>query len=304
MNGQFQQLDWGSEVAESATELIRLAVAEDLGGQRDWTTAMLVPDGAPGSVDVVARQDGVVAGLKVVELLIEQLASDVRLTLSSQDGDQVAPGRVLANLTGSAADILTAERVLLNFLGRLSGVATLTRTYVDAVVGAKAEVYDTRKTTPGWRLLEKYAVRCGGGQNHRLGLNRAVMIKDNHVALASQQGLTLAEATEKVRSRLADQQIAVEAIEVEVDTLEQFAQVLPTQPDIVLLDNMTNDHLRAAVELRDASAPQMLLEASGGVSLATIGAIAKTGVDRISVGALTHSAPCLDIGLDWHDSGR
>ena len=300
MNGNFEQLDWGPDVAESARQLVRLAVAEDLGGQQDWTTATLVPADAPGWVDVAARKAGVAAGLPVLQLVIDELALPVELECLVEDGSPLAAGQVLASLRGPAVAILSAERILLNFLGRLSGIATLTRTYVDAVAGSAAQVYDTRKTTPGWRLLEKYAVRCGGGQNHRLGLHRAVMIKDNHVALAQQEGLTLPQAIGRVRQQLDERGVTLEAIEVEVDTLEQLGQVLPARPDIVLLDNMSVEQLSAAVALRNEQAPGVVLEASGGVSLATIGTIATTGVDRISVGALTHSAASLDIGLDWH----
>ncbi|HTN74228.1 MAG TPA: nicotinate-nucleotide diphosphorylase (carboxylating), partial [Pirellulaceae bacterium] len=192
--------------------------------------------------------------------------------------------------------------------GQLSGIASLTRAYVEAIAGTKARIYDTRKTTPGWRRLEKYAVRCGGGTNHRTGLFDAVLIKDNHLALASAcpdaPARTPAEAVAVARKFLdtmvddREQRVAM-LVEIEVDSLEQFAQVLPEQPDIILLDNMTPALLRSAVEQRDASGLAVQLEASGGVNLGTVRAIAESGVDRISVGALTHSAACLDIGLDW-----
>ena len=203
------------------------------------------------------------------------------------------------------ADLLAVERILLNLLGRLSGIATLTRQYVDAVAGTKARIYDTRKTTPGWRRLEKYAVRCGGGWNHRGGLHEAILIKDNHLALGAQssdgaQRFTPAEAVTRakqfVQEHAADPGMV---IEVEVDTLQQLDAVLPMRPDIVLLDNMSLSQLRDAVSRRDAVDPAIELEASGGVTLATVGEIAATGVERISVGALTHSAVALDIGLDW-----
>jgi nicotinate-nucleotide pyrophosphorylase (carboxylating) len=204
--------------------------------------------------------------------------------------------------------VLTAERLLLNFLGRLSGIATLTRRYVEAVVGTRARIYDTRKTTPGWRRLEKYAVRCGGGWNHRSGLFDAVLIKDNHLAVRSASpggaaGYTPAEAVARARRYAGDR--AGEAgcgeliVEVEVDTLEQLAEVLPAGPDLVLLDNMSLDQLRQAVAYRDAVHAAIELEASGGVGLENVRALAETGVDRISVGALTHSAPSLDVALDW-----
>ncbi len=299
MNTTFQQIDWSAEVAASTTQLIRLAIAEDLGDQGDWTTRMLVPPEAVGRVAIVARQRGVVAGIPIVPLVLAEMDAGIAFESAVRDGQSISAGQTLATLSGSVANLLTAERIFLNFLGRLSGIATLTHQYVAAIAGTSARVFDTRKTTPGWRLLEKYAVRCGGGCNHRLGLHRAVMIKDNHVALAKQVGLTLPAAIEQVRQSLAVHQATVEAIEVEVDTLQQLESVLPVEPDIVLLDNMSNDQLATAVELKDRVACGVVLEASGGVNLGTIADIARTGVDRISVGALTHSAVSLDIGLDW-----
>ncbi len=301
MNPTFRQVDWSAEVAESATMLIRRAAAEDVGDGCDWTTTALVPPESAGHVAIVARSAGVVAGLPVVPLVMSELGAAVEVELEVSDGNAVDAGQTLATISGSAADILTAERIVLNFVGRLSGIATLTRRYVDAVVGTGTTLYDTRKTTPGWRLLEKYAVRCGGGFNHRLGLDRAVMIKDNHVALADREGLTLPQAIERVRSMLVNRQASVEAIEVEVDTLAQLEAVLSVEPDIVLLDNMPTEALVQAVELRNQLAPVVILEASGGVNLETIRSIAQTGVDRVSVGAVTHSAPALDVGLDWRD---
>ncbi|MDA8745423.1 carboxylating nicotinate-nucleotide diphosphorylase [Rubripirellula amarantea] len=299
MNSRFRQVEWSDEVADHARHLIMMAAVEDVGDQCDWTTRCLVPPEAQGRVVVVARRPGVLAGLPIVPLVLGELRASATCELHAADGDAVTAGQALATLTGSAADLLTAERIFLNFLGRLSGIASLTRQYVAATAGTSAEVYDTRKTTPGWRLLEKYAVRCGGGFNHRLGLHRAVMIKDNHVALAQQEGLTLPQAVERVRQNLATQNASIEALEVEVDSLEQLRSVLAVHPDIVLLDNMSTNELSEAVSLRDQSAADVVLEASGGVSLDTVGAIARTGVDRISVGALTHSAAALDIGLDW-----
>jgi nicotinate-nucleotide pyrophosphorylase (carboxylating) len=206
-------------------------------------------------------------------------------------------------LDGAVRDLLTAERLLLNLVGRLSGIATLASLYVAAVRGTRARVYDTRKTTPGWRRLEKYAVRCGGGCNHRTGLFDAVLIKDNHLALS---GLSPDAAVRQVRQFLRETLPEAEAeqmvIEVEVDTLEQFAAALSAAPDIVLLDNMPVEQLREAVACRDAVAPTVELEASGGIHLDTIAEVAATGVERISVGALTHSAVALDVGLDWQES--
>jgi nicotinate-nucleotide pyrophosphorylase (carboxylating) len=221
------------------------------------------------------------------------------------DGQTVVKSTCLGTLEGPARALLAAERLLLNLLGRLSGIATLTRQYVDAIAGTKARIYDTRKTTPGWRRLEKYAVRCGGGWNHRRGLDEAVLIKDNHLAFGVQAGnnagqFTPAEAVVRARQFVAQHAgDSAMVIEVEVDTLEQLDAVLPARPDIVLLDNMRPDQLRAAVERRNACDPAIELEASGGVNLSTVAQIAQTGVDRISVGALTHSAVGLDFGLDW-----
>jgi nicotinate-nucleotide pyrophosphorylase (carboxylating) len=199
--------------------------------------------------------------------------------------------------------MLTTERILLNFIGRLSGIATLTRRYVDRVRGTKASVYDTRKTTPGWRRMEKLAVRLGGGSNHRLGLFSAIMIKDNHLAHMEQPGFSLADAVRQARDfasncRESDEESGI-IVELEVDTLSQFRRALVARPDIILLDNMTVSELSQCVHLRNSEAAEIQLEASGGVTLDTITAIADTGVDRISVGALTHSATSIDVGLDW-----
>jgi nicotinate-nucleotide pyrophosphorylase (carboxylating) len=229
-----------------------------------------------------------------------------------EDGRSVEPGDRVARMEGPARGILTAERPVLNLLGRLSGIATLTKRYVEAVVGTRARIYDTRKTTPGWRRLEKYAVRCGGGSNHRTGLFDAVLIKDNHLALGagaddSAVGYTPAEAVGRAR-RFVQQHAAGSGggemiIEVEVDTLEQLEEVLLAGPDIVLLDNMSPAVLAETVKRRDARNPRVELEASGGVGLETVRRIAASGVDRISVGALTHSAAWLDIALDWQPRG-
>jgi nicotinate-nucleotide pyrophosphorylase (carboxylating) len=225
-----------------------------------------------------------------------------------QDGDSVTAATAIATIRGSARDLLTSERTLLNLIGRMSGVATLTRRYVEAITGTKARIYDTRKTTPGWRRLEKYAVHCGGGRNHRLGLFDAVLIKDNHLALGRQAGIdhgfTPAQAVQRAKQFISET-LAAETgtsemiVEVEVDSLDQLRAVLAASPDIVLLDNMTPAMLREAVALRDAAGSSAELEASGGVTLQTVREIAQSGVERISVGALTHSAVALDIGLDW-----
>jgi nicotinate-nucleotide pyrophosphorylase (carboxylating) len=222
------------------------------------------------------------------------------------DGTTVSAGARLALLAGPARNLLTIERLILNIVGRLSGIASLTRRYVDAVAGTKAQIYDTRKTMPGWRRLEKYAVRCGGGRNHRLGLFDAVLIKDNHLRVGAEarggQHFTPDEAVRRAKQFLASafpDRPEPMIVEVEVDTLDQLREVLPERPDIVLLDNMSLDELRTAVGMRDAAAPHVELEASGGIRLETVGQIARAGVDRISVGALTHSAAWFDVGLDW-----
>jgi nicotinate-nucleotide pyrophosphorylase (carboxylating) len=254
---------------------------------------------------VVARQSGVMCGLRAIELTLDEMEITAQWTPHVHDGDAVVPATVVGTLTGPARDLLTAERLLLNLVGRLSGVATLTRQYVRQVAGTRARIYDTRKTTPGWRRLEKFAVRCGGGCNHRTGLFDAVLIKDNHLAHVAAAGhgrLSPAEAVDHVRRRLREMlpnDAESMIVEVEVDSLEQLALVLPKQPDMVLLDNMSLDQLRQAVVLRDASEVITQLEASGGVNLTTVADIAQTGVDRISVGALTHSAAALDVALDW-----
>jgi nicotinate-nucleotide pyrophosphorylase (carboxylating) len=219
----------------------------------------------------------------------------------ARDGQAVSHGERLAELEGPVRELLTAERLLLNLIGRLSGIATLTQQFVQAIQGTSAGIYDTRKTTPGWRRLEKYAVRCGGGRNHRTGLFDAVLIKDNHLALMQ---LRPGDAVRRVREfllaagRAPDRSESL-IVEVEVDTLEQLDDALTAEPDIVLLDNMSPDQLRQAVARRDAVNPDIELEASGGVNLRSVRAIAETGIDRISVGALTHSAVALDVALDW-----
>jgi nicotinate-nucleotide pyrophosphorylase (carboxylating) len=213
------------------------------------------------------------------------------------DGERVERGSVAAVLSGATRSRLIGERTLLNFLTHLSGVATLTRSFVDLTRGTRAKILDTRKTLPGWRALEKYAVRCGGGVNHRMGLYDGVLIKDNHLAawVGLENRPTLGEAVERAR-RVSPKEAP---IEVEVDSLEQLRAVLSAGPDIVLLDNMSPAMMREALAIRDATAPAVLLEASGGVTLETVSAIAATGVDRISIGALTHSAAALDLAFDW-----
>jgi nicotinate-nucleotide pyrophosphorylase (carboxylating) len=303
----FQQLSWNADLEDDLRQLVRLAVREDLGRQNDWTTIALVAPEAQGRAAIVARQPGVVAGLQAAPILIDEMDAKIQWRSQLKDGDDVAAGTTLAEIAGSARDMLTCERPLLNLIGRLCGIATLTREYVRRVEGTKARIYDTRKTTPGWRRLEKYAVHCGGGRNHRTGLFDAILIKDNHLALAAEKNLSPAGAVRAARSFLEklDPQyvdkdmIGQMIIEVEIDSLDQLDAVLAAGPDIVLLDNMPPEKLQAAVARRNEQAPHIEFEASGGVSLETVRAIAQTGIERISVGALTHSARSLDIALDW-----
>lgn len=267
--------------------VIRAALAEDLGRAGDVTAAACIPAGTRWTAVFAARQDGTIAGLDCARLAMTALDPEARFTARVQDGDTVAAGTVLAQVEADARAILSAERTALNLLGRLSGVATLTRAHVDAVAGTGARIADTRKTTPGLRALEKHAVAMGGGLNHRFGLDDAILIKDNHIAVCGGVG----EAIRRARAHAGH----LMKIEVEVDDLHQLDEALAERPDVVMLDNFSLGDLRAAVARAKG---QVVLEASGGVSLQTVRAIAETGVDVISVGALTHSAPSLDVGLD------
>ena len=305
MTRDFTQCDWNRPVSDECRELIRLAMTEDLGlpdGQ-DITSAALVDQKTPGRAAIVTREPISVAGLPAAELVVAEYGRGLQFTPRVVDGAQVEAGTSLAEVSGPAASLLAAERVLLNFLGRLCGIATQTRRYVDAVAETGANIYDTRKTTPGWRRIEKYAVRCGGGRNHRSGLYDAVLIKDNHLAFgatrAADVAFTPAQAVRRARQFVEQKDLGNALIEIEVDTLEQLEQVLPEVPDIVLLDNMTPEQLRDAVAMRAKLAPGVELDASGGVTIDNVHAIAQTGVERISIGALTHAARWVDIGLDW-----
>jgi nicotinate-nucleotide pyrophosphorylase (carboxylating) len=287
--------------AETAVcqRLVAWALEEDLGSVGDLTSQAVIPAELGGRAVFVTRSPGVLAGLPAVALVVATVDPGLALRPLLEDGARLEAGCQLAVLSGPMRALLAAERTALNFLQHLSGIATQTRRYVDAIAGLPCRILDTRKTTPGWRLLEKYAVRCGGGHNHRMGLADGILIKDNHLAALAQtrsQGEdALAEAVRLAREKHGSQY----PLEIEVDNLGQLDVVLAARPDIVLLDNMPPDELREAVARRNRSAPGVLLEASGGVTLATLRAIAETGVDRISVGALTHSAPALDIGLDY-----
>jgi nicotinate-nucleotide pyrophosphorylase (carboxylating) len=266
--------------------IVRAALLEDLGRAGD-VTAALIDARAMLQARFVARRPGCIAGLACVRLAIRALDPEARLEVLVEDGSDAAPGQPIARVDANARALLSAERTALNLLGRLSGVATLTRAYVEAVSGTRAIIVDTRKTTPGLRSLEKYAVRCGGGVNHRFGLDDAILIKDNHIAAAG----GVAEALTRARALAGH----LTPIEVEVDSLAQLDQALPFTPDVIMLDNFSLDDLKTAVV---RTGGKVRLEASGGVTLETVRAIAETGVDAISVGALTHSAPVLDIGLD------
>ncbi len=283
------------EETEACRSLADLALDEDLGEAGDLTSEVLIPAERIGAAVLVARQPGVLAGLPAAELVFALVDPTLMFEAVRSDGSPLQPGDQLAVVSGKSRSILRGERTALNFLQHLSGIATQTRRYVDAVAGLPCQILDTRKTTPGWRLLEKYAVRQGGGHNHRIGLYDGILIKDNHLAALAGQTDPIGEAV-----RLARQKHGTSIpVEIEVDTLAQLEFALKAKPDIVLLDNMPPADLRQAVRRRNEIAPGVLLESSGGVTLDTLRALAETGVDRISIGALTHSAPALDIGLDY-----
>jgi nicotinate-nucleotide pyrophosphorylase (carboxylating) len=281
--------------AAACRRLVEWALAEDLGKQGDLTSQAVIPADLRGTAILVARSPGVLAGLPAVEIVLTGIDGQLGLQRHHEDGNPLAAGDNIATIIGPMRSLLEAERTALNFLQRLSGIATQSRLHVDAVAGLPCHILDTRKTTPGWRLLEKYAVRCGGGQNHRMGLFDGVLIKDNHLAALGPRADVVAEAVRLARDRYGTRV----PLEIEVDNLAQLDVALQARPDIVLLDNMGLADLCEAVRRRDASAPGVLLEASGGITLAGLRDVAATGVDRISVGALTHSAPALDIGLDY-----
>lgn len=298
---------------DDANNLISLALIEDLGSaqpehQKDITTESVVPEHVKGQATFVSREQGVLCGIRVVELILGQVNKDLELKIYVEDGEKLKPGDAIAHLRGNAQDILIAERTCLNFLGRLSGISTLTHRFLQQTQETEARILDTRKTTPGWRRLEKYAVRCGGGTNHRMGLFDAVLIKDNHLAMLDILNDTPMNEIPSSINRARDWIVKHAAqlpegqetiVQIEVDRLDQFEKAMKYCPNIILLDNMSNEELAQAVTLRDQKNKSIQLEASGGVNLDTIGAIAQTGVDRISVGALTHSAVNFDIGLDW-----
>ena len=264
------------------------ALEEDLGRAGDITSDLIIPATKKAKVKLAARKPGTIAGLVAAECAFHMVDPDLKFTVKLPDGSQAKAGALIATIEGSARSILTAERVALNFTGHLSGVATATRALADAVKGTKARIVCTRKTTPGLRVLEKYAVRCGGGFNHRFGLDDAVLIKDNHIAAAG----SITKAVNAARAGTAH----MVKIEVEVDTLKQLEEALKIGVDTILLDNMPPDTLCKAVAMAKGRA---VLEASGNITLDTVRAVAETGVDYISSGAITHSATNLDLGLDF-----
>lgn len=265
-------------------DIVRLALAEDIGAAGDITSLATIPADRLASARMIVKTPGVICGLDVAATVFMAVDPLLNVTLLAADGDSVVAGQGVLDVTGPARSILTAERVALNFVQQLSGVASQTRRLVDIVAGTNAQIIDTRKTTPGMRALEKYAVRCGGGGNHRMGLYDQILIKDNHIAVAG--GVTAALAAVQGRA---------ERTEIEVDTIDQLREALDAGARFVLLDNMPPAQLAQAVAI---NAGRAVLEASGGITPSTVRAVAETGVDLISVGWITHSAPALDIGLD------
>ena len=301
------QAKWDHQLCEDLNVLIKQALQEDLESQQDWTTVSIVPAGASAVAHVVARDEGIFVGEKVAAEVLKFADAKIDLQVHLKDGSPIAPQEKAMTFSGDARQILSLERTILNFAGRLSGIASKTRKFVDLTSGTKATICDTRKTTPGWRRIEKYAVNCGGGTNHRMGLYDAILIKDNHLAFSYEQNPNW-ESVMKQAIRDA-KKVAIEqanldgdmVIQVEVDNLQQLDFVLEESPDIVLLDNMNLKQLAEAVAMRDKQNPKVLLEASGGVNIDTVASISQTGVERISIGALTHSAVQFDLGLDWEE---
>jgi nicotinate-nucleotide pyrophosphorylase (carboxylating) len=278
----------------NAAALVDAALAEDLGTRGDLTAELTIPADATGAAEFVVRREGVISGWPIVELIARKYG----LTLASEprhpDGHRFQRNQPVGRVEGSMRHILAMERTALNFLQRLSGIATLTSEFVRRVEGTKARIFDTRKTTPGWRILEKYAVRCGGGNNHRLGLYDQVLIKDNHLAWLAGGGDPVGRAIARARAGVPPGTI----VEIEVDSIAMLDRALSCNPDIILVDNFSREQLIEAVAMRNARKPSIALEASGGINLESVRSFAETGVDRISIGALTHSAPALDIALD------
>lgn len=271
-------------------DAVRAALQEDLGRAGDITTLATISPEAMADVVIASREDGVLSGMPLARAAFRAINPDIQFETLIDDGDALAPGDVVAKIKGRARDVLSAERVALNYLGHMSGIATATAQFARKIAHTRAKVVCTRKTTPGLRAFEKYAVRCGGGGNHRFGLDDAILIKDNHIGVVGD----IARTVETARAYVGH----LVKIEVEVDTLEQLADVLPAKPDVVLLDNMDATILRKAIALVGELNPATKTEASGGIKLDTIAEKAETGVDYISTGWITHSAPVLDLGLD------
>jgi len=287
------------ETSRDVLHLAEVALVEDLGScdlatAVDVTTLAVVPDNVQATATFVSRKSGVICGIQLCQLIGSPFATPLQFDPLVQDGERVQQGQPIARWMGEARQILMLERTCLNFLCRLSAISTLTRRFVDAVANTRVEILDTRKTTPGWRRIEKYAVACGGGANHRMGLYDAIMIKDNHWA-----GITEHNSIHDAITTWMERCDRAVPLIVEVDNLQQLAEVLSNKIDVVLLDNMSLDELRNAVKIRDEQSPSVQLEASGGVTLQMVRAIAETGVDRISIGALTHSVTALDLAFDW-----
>lgn len=302
---EFVQVAWDDRLAAHVARLAAEWLLEDLAHECDWTSIGLVAPDARSELAVVARKPGVIAGLSAAAIVAQVADAALAFRPRLDDGAMVAAGETVATLAGPTRGVLLAERTVLNLLGRMSGVATATRRLVDAVAGTRCRVYDTRKTVPGWRLLDKYAVRTGGGWNHRTGLYDAILIKDNHLAALRAAGLGPADAVRQARAfvekTFPPSRSAAMVVEIELDSFGQLADVLAAGPDVVLLDNMSVDELARCVAERDRAARQVVLEASGGIRPDTVPAIAATGVDRVSTGWPTHHAPWLDIALDWRD---
>jgi len=288
-------------VNSSLLTLIRLAAEEDLSTPGDLTSLHAIPANSTSTAHIVARRPGTLSGTFLIPAILAQYSPALTSETLTPDASRLTVNQPVAKIAGPTRALLSAERVLLNFLGHLSGIATATAKYVDAVshVPKPPVICDTRKTTPGFRVLDKYAVRCGGGQNHRMGLYDGVMLKDNHLAALRDRlghGLTLAELTARLRKELPSGVM----LWLEVDTLEQLADALPGGgADVILLDNFDPPRMREGVAMRDKQGKHPLLEASGGITLDNITAVAETGVDRISIGALTHSAPVLDLSMEF-----
>lgn len=303
MERAFWQSAWDDHLAAHVAARAADWFAEDLGHECDWTSVGLIAAEDRSELAVVARRAGVVAGLAAAGVVAGVADPDLVWRPLVADGDAVGPGSQVAVIAGSTRSILAAERVLLNLIGRMSGVASATRRLVEAVAGTRCRVYDTRKTIPGWRLLDKLAVRLGGGWNHRMGLYDAILIKDNHLAALATAGVDPATAVRRAREFLGrtfpPTRAEAMVVEIEIDSPETLESVLEAGPDVVLLDNMRPDQLAACVGIRNACRAPVVLEASGGIRPDTVAEIARTGVDRVSTGWPTHDGPWLDIGLDW-----